>query len=233
MHTSGLPVPQDVAHKFVDRRHLEFSREDLLALVQGEARVSDPGERLAYNNLGYLLLGIIAERVSGISYQEYLRAHLLGDTHGRSMDLCHARPVIPHRASGYLVRDAKPLNHEPLNASLLFSAGGMCANAGDIAWWLRSLVRGEIIAPHSFQEMSAPGRLADGSALPYAHGLFVDPLESHPRIYHGGDANGFSAHAAYYLDQDLAVVVLTNTRGPTARELEARLARLFIDRGGE
>jgi CubicO group peptidase (beta-lactamase class C family) len=231
LHTSGLPGPQEVAHKFVDRRHLDFSRDDLLSLVQGEPRVSEPGDRLAYNNLGYMLLGLVAERVSGLSYEEYLRAQLLGGTAGRSIALCDARPVIPHRASGYLVRDGRPLNHEPVNASLLFAAGGLCANAADIAWWLRSLARGEILSPERFREMSTPGRLADGSILTHGHGLFVDPLGSYRRIHHGGVANGFSSHAAYYPDLDLAVVVLTNTRAPAARRIEDQVTRLFL--GGE
>jgi NADPH:quinone reductase-like Zn-dependent oxidoreductase/CubicO group peptidase (beta-lactamase class C family) len=231
LHTSGLPGPQEVAHKFLDRRHLDFSRDDLLSLVQGEPRVSDPGDRLAYNNLGYMLLGLVAERVSGLSYQEYLATQLLGGTGDRSLALCDARPVIRHRASGYLVRDGRPFNHEPVNASLLFAAGGLCANAADIAWWLRSLARGEILSPERFREMSTPGRLADGSTLTYGHGLFVEPLGGHRRIHHGGVANGFASHAAYYPDLDLAVVVLTNTRSAAAPRIEEQIARLFL--GGE
>jgi D-alanyl-D-alanine carboxypeptidase len=194
--------------------------------------VSEPGDRLAYNNLGYLLLGIVAERVSGLSYQEYLRTRLLRDAGGHSIALCDARPVIPHRASGYLLRDGRALNHEPVNASLLFAAGGICSNAADIAWWLRALARGEILASDSFRAMSTPGQVADGSTLTYGHGLFVDPLDSHRRIHHGGVANGFSGHAAFYTDLDLAVVVLTNTRAAAATRIAEQVARLVLGDDG-
>jgi CubicO group peptidase (beta-lactamase class C family) len=72
---------------------------------------------------------------------------------------------------------------------------------------------------------------ADGSTLTYGHGLLVDPLEGHRRIHHGGVANGFASHAAYYPDLDLAVVVLTNTRSAAAPRIEEQVARLFL--GGE
>jgi CubicO group peptidase (beta-lactamase class C family) len=80
-------------------------------------------------------------------------------------------------------------------------------------------------------EMSTPGWLDDGSTLAYGHGLFVDPLEGHRRIHHGGVANGFASHAAYCPDLDLTVVVLTNTRAAAAGRIEEQVARLFL--GGE
>jgi len=51
----------------------------------------------------------------------------------------------------------------------------------------------------------------------------------HRRIYHGGDVNGFSSHAAYYPGEDLAVVVLSNTRSTAARRLEHEIARRVLD----
>jgi D-alanyl-D-alanine carboxypeptidase len=227
-HTSGLVGPQQVAGKFLERRHLEFSREQLVELLQGEPRVSAPGERFAYNNLGYLLLGIVLERVSGQSYEDHLHAGVLAPG-AASIMLCDQQRVIPHRASGYEVRNGTVVNHEPVNASLLFAAGGLCAAAGDVARWFRSLTHGEIIPPSAFLLMSTPDANATGTNLSYGYGLFVDEVATHRRVHHGGDANGFSAHAAHYPDHDVTVVVLSNTRGPAARGLEQQIARRMLD----
>jgi CubicO group peptidase (beta-lactamase class C family) len=62
----------------------------------------------------------------------------------------------------------------------------------------------------------------------HGHGLFVDPLEGHRRIRHGGVANGFASHVAYYPDLDLAVVVLTNTCSAAAPRIEEQVARWFL-----
>jgi D-alanyl-D-alanine carboxypeptidase len=224
-HTSGLAGPQQVSAKFLERRHLEFTRAQLLALLEGEPRVSAPGERFAYNNLGYILLGIVAERVSGQSYEEHLQGGALAPVGASSVALCDARRVIPRRARGYVLQDGVATNHEPVNASLVFAAGGLCAEAADVARWLRALAGGRIVTQAGFDAMSTRARLADGSVLAYGYGLALDSVHGHRRVHHGGDVNGFSGHAAYYPDHDLTVVVLSNTRGPAARQIEAQIAR--------
>jgi len=228
-HTSGLAGPQQVGPKFIERRHLEFSRGDLLELLQGEPRVSEPGAAFAYNNLGYIVLGIIAERVSGQSFEEHLSEGVLAPAAATSTLLCDTRRIIPHRARGYEIQNGVVTHHEPVNASLVFAAGGLCSNAFDIARWLRALARGDIVTPAAFTEMIQAAVLADGTALPYGYGLFVDPAEGHARIHHGGVVNGFSGHAAHYTTADITVVVLTNTRGLAGRRIKEQIARRVLE----
>jgi D-alanyl-D-alanine carboxypeptidase len=228
-HTSGMAGPQQVAQKFLNRRHLEFTREELIQLVRGEPRVSRPGEQMAYNNLGYVLLGIVVERVSGRTYEDFLTDQLLGGD-GRSIALCDSRRVIPDRARGYEIRDGAVFNHEPVNASLLFAAGGICATARDVAIGLRSLLGGEVLSSGALQQMTSRGRLENGSELTYGYGIFVEQLEGQRRLHHGGVANGFAGHAAHYPDEDLTVVVLSNTRSMEAQRLEAEITRRLLGR---
>jgi D-alanyl-D-alanine carboxypeptidase len=226
-HTSGLAGPPQVGHRFIDRRHLDFSRAELIELLKGEPRVSPPGERMVYNNLGYLLLGIVVERVSGWTYERYLADELLGGS-ATSLALCDARAVIPNRARGYEVRDGTAVHHEPVNASLLFAAGGICATAGDVARAFRSLIAGGVLSAEALRQMTTPERLGDGSTLPYGYGVFVGGLEGHTRVHHGGVVNGFSGHVAHYPDQDVTVVVLTNTRSGAAQRLESEIAHRLL-----
>jgi D-alanyl-D-alanine carboxypeptidase len=228
-HTSGLAGPGQVAAKFLDRRHLEFSRAEVLELLQGEPRVAEPGEQYAYNNLGYLALGVVIERVSGASYETFVREEVLAPAGARSTQLCDGRRVILNRASGYLIQAGTVTNHEPVNTSLLFAAGGLCSTSAEIAGWLRALAHGDIVSAVDFERMATPGALSDGSPLVYGYGLFVDSLDVHRRIYHGGDVNGFSSHAAYYPGEDLAVVVQSNTRSPAARRLEHAIASRVLE----
>jgi D-alanyl-D-alanine carboxypeptidase len=228
-HTSGLAGPEQVLAKFIDRRHLEFSRDQLLGLLLDEPRLAPPGTQYAYNNLGYVVLGIVIERVSGQSYQGYLQKAVLDPAAASSVLLCDSWRVIPNRARGYEIVDGVPLHHEPVNASLVFAAGGLCATAADVAGWLRALARGAVVSPETFAEMSAPGVLTDGSPLGYGYGLFVDASEGLLRLHHGGTVNGYAAHASHYPDLDITVVVLTNTRSLAARRLERKVPALMID----
>jgi D-alanyl-D-alanine carboxypeptidase len=228
-HTSGVVGPGQVLDKFLPRRHLEFSRAELIALLQGEPRQSEAGSSWEYNNLGYLLLGIVIERISGMSYNEYLRQAILPPAGSPMLALCDMHEIIPQRARGYLLHEGAPRHHEPVNASLLFAAGGACASAPDVAVWMRALARGAVVSGALLESMTTPGTLADGTVIPYGLGLFTEILDEQRRLHHGGDANGFSAAAAHYLEADLTVVVLTNTRSRVARELERRIATLMLN----
>jgi D-alanyl-D-alanine carboxypeptidase len=228
-HTAGVAGPRQVVDKFLPRRHLEFSRAELIALLHGEPRQSEPGSTWEYNNLGYLLLGIVAERVSGMSYNAYLRQAILPPAGNPMLALCEMHEIIPRRARGYLLHEGAPRHHEPVNASLLFAAGGACASAPDVAAWMRALARGDVVSGALLDSMTAPGVLADGTVIPYGLGLFTEIQDDQRRLHHGGDANGFSAAAAHYLEADLTVVVLTNTRSRVARELERRIAMLLLN----
>ncbi len=228
-HTSGLAGPGQVAAKFVDRRHLEFSRSDIIDLLMGEPRVSEPGERFAYNNLGYLLLGIIIERVSGHSYEDFLLAEVLGPTRTSATRICDGRQVIANRARGYLKEADTVVNHEPVNTSLLFAAGGLCSTPRAVADWLHALAHGGVVRGVDINQMATSGQLADGSSLSYGYGVFSDSLGAHRRIYHGGDVNGFSGFASVYPDADLVIVAFSNTRGPAAQRLEFEIARRLLE----
>lgn len=230
-HTSGLAGPEQVAPRFVERRHLDFSRAELLRLLEDEPRIFTPGERYEYNNLGYVVLGIVVERVSGQEFEAYLQQNILGPAAGASVLMCDARRVIRHRARGYVVREGAPLHHEPVNASLVFAAGGLCATAPDLARWFRALAAGEVVSAASFEQMSTPATLEDGSRLSYGYGLFIDDPAG-GRIHHGGIVNGFSGHAAYYADEEITVVVLTNTRSPASRIVEGQIAMSLMGSGG-
>jgi D-alanyl-D-alanine carboxypeptidase len=223
-HTSGLAGPPQVLAKFINRRHLEFSRDQLLELLHDEPRLSDPGEKYAYNNLGYIVLGIVAERVSGKSFENYLRE----DLHTPDTELlCDSRRIIPHRASGYIIQNGEPVNHEPVNASLVFAAGGLCANADDVAGWFRALTAGEIVSPVSFNLMVNPVVLSNQTKLQYGFGLVIDEIDGLRRIYHSGVVNGFAGLAVYYPGQDMTVVILTNTRSGASRFIEQQITHLI------
>jgi D-alanyl-D-alanine carboxypeptidase len=229
-HTSGLPGPHQVIAKFMDRRHLTFSRSELLELLEGEPRDSKPGQEYSYNNLGYVLLGLVIEEVSGLTFEQFLQDEISLPEAPDAFLLCDSRRIIQGRASGYAFNDGKPFNHEPVNVSLVFTAGGLCANATELATWFRALANGRVIDSESFETMSTPSRLKDNSLVHYGYGIFMDEAHGLRRVFQGGDVNGFSAHVAHYIDLDITVAVLTNTRSPAARFVEQKIAKVIAAR---
>ena len=94
-----------------------------------------PGDRFAYSNTGYFLLGMIIEKVSGRSYGTFLAERIfkpLGMTSTSLDDYADARPV---RARGYNTANGQTTLAEHTHPSQPFAAGALVSNVLDMAKW--------------------------------------------------------------------------------------------------
>jgi hypothetical protein len=113
-----------------------------------------------------------------------------------------------------------------------FSAGGLCSSVLDLVKWDRALNDGRLLAPASLQGLRNPTRLSDGLEVGYGFGTRLGFTGGHRKYGHTGGGKSNKAVLAHYRDEDVTIVVLTNTEGMhprvAAMDLEARIARLFF-----
>ena len=221
-HTSGLdsaPVTDEL-----DRPATEA--EILAALSR--PREGEPGARYRYNNAGYMLLGLLVERVAGEPWSAHLRK-----TFFEPLGLSHTAPcgwpAELGRARGYVQPvdgDPTPRPHAPHHPGASFSAGALCSTAGDLLSWQSALAEGRAVSPASYALMTTPAPLTGGGVGRYGLGLFVDGEGEGLRHHHGGAASGFITQMAWYPADRTGVVVLTNGvyAGAIAEQIEAALA---------
>ena len=224
-HSSGIPSYTDVGGLFGRVMRLDLSHDSLLATVKNDSLQFEPGSHFYYNNTGYFLLGMIIERVTGKSYGDYLRDALFVPNGLTSTVYCGNTPLIKHRARGYDGRPTGLVNTEFLSMDLPYAAGSLCSNVGDLVAWTRLLHSGKLVNASSFAAMTTPVRLTSGRPMQYGFGLFMDSLGTHRSIQHGGGINGFISQLAYYPDDSLTVVVLSNTAPAPSDEVAENLAR--------
>ncbi len=195
-----------------------------------------PGTRLEYSNAGYRVLGQVIEKVSGQSYEQYLREHIwlpLG-MYGTGMD--RAEVLLPHRASGY-VWDPKAGSYRNApfeDAASAGSAGGLYATVEDLYRLDRALDRGALLRPETVAEAFSPAKLADGSEGAYGLGWALETYRGLREVDHGGDITGFNTQVSKFPDQHLTVIVLSNVWMrpqaplPTARALAHSIADIYL-----
>ena len=170
----------------------------------------DPGTAWEYSNMGYFMLGAIVENVSGMSYADYLAKYVFGSAGLSATSYCLEPPT--DLAQGYATAGAYWELAQPENLSLDFAAGGICSTARDLIIWQQALTSGRVIEPASYQAMTTPVTLLDGTQVPYGYGVKVGDYGGQPAIYHQGSIPGFGSVLAYYPDDDTAIVLLTNTQ---------------------
>ena len=216
-HTSGIvdltEMPELRAIRLM--RNPTVTRDSVYQIIRRYPFQFPTGTMQMYSNTGFWLLGLIIEKASGMTYEEYVETRIfapLGMT--RSM-YCNSAERVEDRAYGHgLTNGVKPFVHvlEIVHTGT-YAAGAICSTAEDMLRWLQALHGGTVLTPRSYLEMTMPSKLDDGTALRSSLGLFVgEDSRGLRQIGHDGGGFGFGAVANWYPDAQLAVVVLTNSQ---------------------
>jgi CubicO group peptidase (beta-lactamase class C family) len=222
-HTSGIKGATEM-EAFRTIRGQDLPRDSLVTLFAAEPFDFPPGEALIYNNSAYILLGHVIEKVSGVSYEEFVEKELFDELGMDRSSYCSNTEVVERRAHGYRLTREGLVRREYTSHVWPFSAGSLCSTVGDLVKWLRALHGGRVLPDASYRDMITPVPLNDGTPVRYAMGLSVAPDNGGRRVInHGGGISGFVSDTRYYPDDDLIVVMLVNTVGnlsPAALSLE-------------
>jgi CubicO group peptidase (beta-lactamase class C family) len=114
-----------------------------------------------------------------------------------------------------------------LSMTQFFGSGGLCSTVGDLARWQRLLAGGKVVSAHSYELMTTPDTLNDGSRLTYGFGLSPGELDGHAVVSHGGGLPGFTTVGMFFPAETLSVVVFTNA-GAGPGPLGVNIARIAL-----
>ncbi len=208
-HTSGIPSYTEVPG-FEDRNAQPATHDEVIATVSSLPAAFSPGERFHYNNTGYFLLGMLIEKVAGVSYEAFLNAHVFVPAGMTGTRLNDPSLIVPQRVSGYALANGKLVNPHYESMTWPYSGGTVLSTVEDLARWDAIMSTDKVLLQSSFQQMWTPMRLNDGTITQYGFGWHLEQLRSHPLIWHTGHINGFSSFFGRVPDTHLSVIVLTN-----------------------
>jgi len=227
-HTSGVPNYTDMDEWFPHLRE-ELTPRQILDIVQTKPFSFDPGTHFKYSNTGYLLLGLVIEKVSGRSYADYIRQMVLPLGMRQTMYDDPLR-VMPRRVRGYEQYGDEWHNARYIGMSQPFAAGALLSSADDLALWDTAITRGRILSESSRTRWFTPQTLASGRATRYAMGWAVTTHETLTVAEHGGSIPGFTCHVVRLPSERLFVAVLSNNPSSRPDTLARLLTALAIGR---
>ncbi|HSA56977.1 MAG TPA: serine hydrolase domain-containing protein [Gemmatimonadaceae bacterium] len=173
-----------------------------------------PGAGYRYNNTGYVLLGMVLEKVTGQPYAAHLQRELYTPLGLEQTSYCPSRPTDTTHAAGYDVQGDIVQPAPYLSMTHPYSAGALCSTVRDLVQWHRALTAGRVVSPASLARMTAPDTLGySGPRLTYGYGLAPGQLQGKRSVGHGGGVHGFTSSSMYFPDDSVNVVVLTNSNG--------------------
>src|SRR6185436_15348616 len=107
-HTSGIPSYTGLPTFFsTAQSRTEMKPEEIVALTKDKPLEFAPGARFNYDNTGYVLLGVVIEKVSGQTYAQYLQDHIFGPLKLTHTGYDVSETILPKRAAGYERRGGK------------------------------------------------------------------------------------------------------------------------------
>ena len=170
-----------------------------------------PGTRWEYNNENYQLLGQIIEKVSGMSYADYLEKNIFIPAGMLSSYMSKELLIIPKRATGYSFTRNGFRNLGTTNPKNYFASGGIQSTVEDLFKWNQALRSGRLIKPATLTMAISPQPLAGGSVTKYGFGWHLEEVQQSPTYRHGGLVPGYTSETLYFPSEDTYVVMMANS----------------------
>ncbi|HTH36821.1 MAG TPA: serine hydrolase domain-containing protein [Pyrinomonadaceae bacterium] len=223
-HTSGMT---DYPTDFDFRR--DYTEDELLKRAKEIPLAFQPGEKWSYSNLGFVTLGVIINKVTGKFYGDLIQERIFKPLGMTTARVISEADIVPNRASGYRLIKGDVKNQDWVSPSLNTTAdGALYMTALDMIKWDDALRNGKILKKSSLDAMWAPVKLNNGQSHPYGFGWAVRSVNGHRVIEHGGAWQGFKAHIARYVDDNLTVIVFANLAQTNQVRLANGVAQLIV-----
>jgi CubicO group peptidase (beta-lactamase class C family) len=227
-HTSGIPSYTDVGDRWQRRWGEEMTPDTIVAMTANDSMWFAPGTKWRYDNTGYIVLGMLIEKVTGISWKENVSKRLLDPLGLKETSVCLTEPIIMNRVSGYQKEKDGWENAPYIAMSQPYAAGSMCATARDLSRWNEALHGGKVLSAASYQMMTTPEGAAAKGDLAYGFGIGADTLAGRKIITHGGGIHGFASANAWVPDARLSITVLGNAGGAPVGDLMKQIVRAAL-----
>jgi CubicO group peptidase (beta-lactamase class C family) len=241
-HTSGLVAYEDVMEAqnpgVPDEKIPQIHDAGVLELMkQQTATKFPPGTRWEYSNSGFVLLGLVVEKASGMSFGDFLATRIfkpLAMEHTIAYE--KGKNEAANRAYGHSFMDGTWRETDQSSTSATLGDGGIYSSLEDLEKWDRALTKHTLLSEKEMDAAyTAPSvkeaRLEqpNGTVAPlYGFGWFLDPYRGHKRYAHYGETMGFRSAIQRFPDDHLTVVVLMNRTDIDAPTVAESVADLYL-----
>ena len=219
-HTSGLQDYEDLMPKpdpNAPIEQIQIQDSGVLELLKHQnATRFPPGSRWEYSNSGYVLLGVIVERVSGESFPEFLHDRIFSPLKmNNTVAFVRGKNEVPNRAFGHSLEEGTWTQTDQSPTSATLGDGGVYCSVADLAKWDAALHENTLLSRGEMQSALSPINVPgvtgpDGSPAQYGFGWFLNPYKGHPRMWHYGETVGFRTAIQRFVKDDLTIIVLCN-----------------------
>jgi CubicO group peptidase (beta-lactamase class C family) len=230
-HVSGLIAYEDV---MPESTMVPLLDNDVLALLKKkDSTYFAPGAEYRYSNSGYALLALIVEKVSGMSFAQFLRENIFAPLQMTS-SVAYEKGIstVPNRAYGYSLRDSSDeksfIRTDQSMTSSVLGDGGIYSSTEDLFKWDQSLYTTKLVSSTTLDQAFTPNILHDGKNSEYGFGWRISTYRETRCLHHSGSTIGFRNEIQRYPEKHFSVIVLTNRDDGDPGALAYRIADICL-----
>jgi len=237
-HTSGLRDYEDLMPPLdlnVPVEQQQIQDAGVLALLERQNSTKfPPGTKWEYSNSGYVVLGLIVEKVSAQSFPDFLRHRIFAP-----LDMSHTiayvrgKSEVPNRAFGHTFENPSWKQTDQSSTSATLGDGGVYSSLDDLRNWNRALANHSLLSQSemlaALTAVDVPGVVGpDNTPAQYGFGWFLNAHNGHRRMWHYGETEGFRTTIQRFTDDHLTIVLLSNRADLNPSELALKIADLYL-----
>ena len=250
-HTSGLPDYEDLMDAAEKRNGApiwtpahQIQDVEVLNLLEKEtADKFAPGTEWSYSNSGYVVLGLVVAKISGMPFSEFLRERIFSPLKmSQTLSFERGKSEVSQRAYGHSREGSDWKQTDQSATSATLGDGGIYSSLTDLAKWDEALAQHTLLSEREMQAALTPAQLtnavqpkwpansdrAEGTPVSYGFGWFLDPYRNHVRMWHYGETVGFHTYIQRFPAERLTIIILCNRTDLDPESLALRVADLIL-----
>lgn len=227
-HTSGIKSYTNLP-EFRTKTRLDMTPEEIINSFKNLPLEFTPNEKYEYSNSGYVLLGYIIEKLSGMSYENFIQKNIFDKLGMKNSYYANTYKIIPNRANGYQLYEGNYENPEYLSTTIPYAAGSLMSTIDDMFLWNKAIHKNLLISESSKLIALKNNTLTNGNHNNYGYGWAINEIAGITTVEHTGGINGFSTSGIYIPNRNIYSIVLTNLddgKGPETHNIKAAAALL-------
>jgi CubicO group peptidase (beta-lactamase class C family) len=250
-HTSGLPDYEDLMDAAEKRNSApiwtpahQIQDDEVLNLLEKEtAGKFAAGTQWSYSNSGYVVLGLVVAKISGMPFGEFLRERIFSPLKmSQTLAFERGKNEVSQRAYGHSKEGSDWKQTDQSATSATLGDGGIYSSPTDLAKWDEALAHQRLLTAEEMEPALTPGKLTTeaqpkwpansdrpaGAPVSYGFGWFLEPYRNHARMWHYGDTIGFHTYIQRFPADSLTIIILCNRTDLDPESLATKIADLYF-----
>ncbi len=222
-HTSGIPdyfdEAQEADYEATWKKKPVYNiltPEDFYLFIEEAAMQFAPGEKFYYNNMAFILLGKVVEKVSGQRLQDYIEEKIFGPAWMRSSGYFFSDRLPQHVARGYIENESGGWSTNQFAIPIVgHGDGGAYTTAADMGRFWKILFEKRYFKENILEELLKPQiKVSLDGRTQYGLGVWINDITPYRCYYLTGEDPGVNFYSAVYPEIDLQITLLGNSNGP-------------------